>query len=274
MLDLEQSSVDQAIVSDALRVVETAEKRGVVLRLLGALAIALHSKDFIDLQRSLKRLGDAGRTFTDIDLIGYGKQRVHVREVMEDALGYSVDQNVLLFRGKERLLYRHPGNLYQIDIFFDNLKFSHDIAFGTDPSKGRLRLDYPTISPTDLVLEKLQIHSISEKDLKDMIVLLRAHNLGLSDNQERIDTRYVAVVLSDDWGFWKDATTNLRDVVSYGEKYLAEGMISTPDFSDVSNKVARIIETVDREPKTLKWKLRQRTGETKEWWNSVEDVSR
>ena len=269
-----ESMLDEPIVKEALAIVEAAKKRNVVLRLLGALAIMLRSSEWEDLQRSLKRLGTSERTFTDIDLIGYAKQRPKVRQVMEDDLGYVVDQNVLLFRGKERLLYHHPKQSYNVDIFFDSLRFSHDILFGTDPKKDRLLLDFPTISPTDLLLEKLQIHSISQKDLKDVIVLLRAHELGPQENRKSINLQRLAGTLRDDWGFWKDATTNLREVVSYTEEYNSQGMIAQTDVSDIAAKVSHILNTIDRSEKTSKWKVRERTGESKQWWNNVENVSR
>jgi hypothetical protein len=274
VLGMQATPVDKLLVEDALRIVETARKKEVTLRLLGALAITLHSPEFSTLHRGLKRLGDLDRAFTDIDLMGYGKQRVKVREIMEDDLEYSVDQSVLLFRGKERLLYHHPEGRYNVDIFFDSLHFSHDISFGTDLKKGRLSLDYPTITPTDLLLEKLQIHTISEKDLKDIIVLVRAHELKNSDELNDINIKHVAATLSDDWGFWKDATSNLRDVVAYAEKYRAEGMLPESDFSTVSDRILMILSAIESETKTMRWKLRERTGKDKQWWNSVEEVSR
>jgi hypothetical protein len=272
--ELDEAHSDQALVEDALKIAEIAKQRGVALRLLGALAITLHSSEFTQLHHNLKRLGENKRAFTDIDLIGYSKQRVKIREVMEDDLHYLVDQNVLLFRGKERLMYHHREQLYQIDIFLDGLRFSHDIMFGTDPKKGRLLLDYPTISATDLLLEKLQIHSISQKDLKDIIVLLRAHNLDVTDAPRTINMKHVAAVLANDWGFWKDATTNLAEVSTYATKYLAEGMLTDSDHTDVSEKTNQILSHVETEPKTLEWKLRERVGEEKPWWKDVEDVSR
>ncbi len=272
--ELAASTSDTALVQDALRIVDTAKQHGVVLRLLGALAISLHSSEFAHVHQNLKRLGESRRAFTDIDFIGYSKQRVKIREVMEDNLNYVVDQNVLLFRGKERLVYQHPEQGYHIDIFLDGLKFSHHISFGTDPKKGRLLLDYPTISATDLLLEKLQIHAISQKDLKDIIVLLRAHELDSTDGPRTINMKHVATVLAGDWGFWKDATTNLRDVSAHGTKYAEDEMLSQADLADVSSKVNQLLTEIENQPKTSGWKQRERTGQEKPWWNDVEEVTR
>jgi len=271
---MQPPSLDGTLLNDAIEIIETAKERGVVLRLLGAVAITLRSSQFADLHRRLKRLGDKERSFTDLDLIGYSKQRVRIRQVMEDDLGYLVDQNVLLFHGKERLVYHDAQCRYQVDVFLDGLRFSHDILFGSDPESGRLLVDYPTISPADLLLEKLQIHSISEKDLKDAIVLLRAHTLNDTNATASINLKHVASTLADDWGFWKDFTANLKDVIVYASRYLSEEMLTEADFADVSDKANRILAAVDSEPKTLKWKLRERTGGTKPWWREVEEVSR
>jgi len=44
--------------------------------------------------------------------------------------------------------------------------------------RGRLDLDLPTTSLADFLLDKLQIISFSEKDLKDTLPLLGAHALA------------------------------------------------------------------------------------------------
>jgi hypothetical protein len=44
--------------------------------------------------------------------------------------------------------------------------------------KDRLEKDYPTIPLEELMLEKLQIVKINEKDIKDLIVLILEHEIG------------------------------------------------------------------------------------------------
>lgn len=191
-------SLDQKILEDAVRIVEEAAKLKASLRILGALAIRIHCEEFIELQRKLKRLGSEDRNFTDIDLIGYGKERSKVRTLMEDILGYKYSQQFILMHGKERLIYYHPEDLYHVDVFFDKLRFSHDIDFGSSPEKGRLKLDFPTIPLADLLLEKLQIHEINEKDIKDIMLLLRAHTVGYEDQRETVNVKHVAQILAED----------------------------------------------------------------------------
>jgi hypothetical protein len=265
---------DEVFIKDALRIIEEGEKSKVTLRLLGALAVKIHSYEYSDLHVRLKRLGDEKQAFTDIDLMAYSKERVKVRKLMEDTLGFEHSRNFMLMHGKERLLYYHPEGLYHVDIFFDKLRFSHDIYFGSSPEKGRLRLDFPTISLTDLFLEKLQIHEINEKDIKDIIVLLRAHEIGQMDQKEVINAKYVAKILADDWGFWYDAKMNLHKVRSFTDDYQAKGILTSEDSTDIYDKTNRIIAFIDAEPKTKKWKKREKKGTGREWWRPVEAIAR
>ncbi|MGC8849917.1 MAG: hypothetical protein ACP5QI_05535 [Candidatus Bathyarchaeia archaeon] len=264
---------DEDFIGEALKIVEAAERRGITLRILGALAIRLHSGEHSRLHVGLERLG-TDKSFTDIDLIAYGKERHKVRALMEDDLGFKISPQTLLMHGKERLIYWHTEGLYHVDVFFDKLRFSHDIDFGDEPKNGRLSIDYPTIPLAELLLEKLQIHDITEKDIKDVIVLLRAHRLAERDEEEALNMKYVSRVLADDWGFWYDAVQNLRKVGEYLGKYLEKSVISREDAMDVASKIERLLHDIDAEPKTSKWVKRMREGPDKKWWRDVEEFSR
>lgn len=153
-------------MSEALRIVDFANSRDVILRILGSLAIWLHSQGRRPLFSTLERLGAGKKLFTDIDLVGYRKQRMKIRNVFEKGLAVRIDQQALLYYGDKRLIcwgtLKQPS---QIDVFMDRLEYSHTVDFGNDPQTGRLNLDYPTIDPADLLLEKLQIHDIGEKEV-------------------------------------------------------------------------------------------------------------
>lgn len=265
---------DLEIINEALRIVELARDRGIVLRILGAIAIRLHSEGYQDLHKRLNRLGDRVSSFTDIDLIGYSSQRRGIRKLMEKDLNFQIPRHFLFLHGKERLIYTHSERHYQVDIFLDKLSFSHDIFFGKKPGKGRLELDYPTIPLSELLLEKLQIHEINEKDIKDVIVLLRAHSISHSDKRDTINIEYITNILSNDWEFWYDVKTNLDKVFMFAEKYAEDGLLSSRDLEDISNKIHYIISCLDRSPKTKKWLKRAKVGTRKKWWRDVEEVFR
>lgn len=265
---------DEFMVSEALRLVEGASERGVILRLLGALAITIHSQEYAGLHKKLNRLKVEGRSFSDIDLIGYGKQRKEIREFMEKDLGFQISRQFLLLHGRERLLYYHPKGLYHADIFFDKLSFSHDLYFGSEPGRGRLELDYPTIPLADLLLEKLQIHEINEKDIKDVMVLLRAHEVERKADKEVIDVNYIAKVLANDWGFWYDAKANLNKVLEFSRECYERGLIGESDRADIAVKINRLIKVIEEEPKSERWRRRAGLGIGKRWWRDVDEIVR
>ena len=42
----------------------------------------------------------------------------------------------------------------------------------------------------------------------------------------------------------------------------------------MSDKIQTLIKTLEREPKTLAWKLRSKVGVKSKWYKDVEDVTR
>ena len=267
------SSQDQRIMNDAIRIVEVAESESITVRILGALAIRVHSHNSADLFAKLGRLGNTDRVFTDIDFAGYSKQKGKLRGLFEDEFKFKADIWSLLHM-KDRIIYQHPEGLYKVDIFLDRLDYSHPVNFGSNPKKGRLNLDFPTISLADLMLEKLQIHQINEKDIKDIIILLHEHHVGTGQDKESIDAKYMASTLANDWGFWYDATTNLDKVLTMAADYLAKGLISNEILTDVQDKTTQLRKYLDTEPKSKDWISREKNGTQKQWWKDVEEVSR
>jgi hypothetical protein len=99
------------------------------------------------------------------------------------------------------------------------LRYSHEVHFGSEPRDGRLSIDPITISPSDLVLEKIQIHQINEKDIKDLVTLFALCEISDQEGRGNISRRHIGLVLAEDWGFWYTVTINLGKIKSYAEKY-------------------------------------------------------
>jgi hypothetical protein len=136
--------------------------------------------------------------------------------------------------------------------------------------KNRLELDFPTISIADLLLEKMQIVQINEKDIKDTIILLREHPVGDSE-KETINANYVASLLAEDWGFWYTTTNNLQKVQDYINEITS---LSTEDKTTVTSRLTELRNRLDTQPKTMKWKMRARIGPKKKWYTDVETIER
>ncbi len=260
-------------MNEAIHIAEVAESKSIIVRILGALAVRAHSHNSADLFTKLGRLGNTDRVFTDIDFAAYSKQKGKLRGLFEDEFKFKADIWSLLHM-RDRIIYQHPEGLCKVDVFLDKLDYSHPVNFGSDPKKGRLSLDFPTISLADLMLEKLQIHQINEKDIKDIIILLHEHNVGIAQDKEIIDAKYMSSTLANDWGFWYDATTNLDKVLTMAADYSTRGLISNEMLADVQDKISRLLKYLEMEPKSKDWVSREKNGIQKQWWKDVEEVSR
>lgn len=253
----------QVFLDEARRIVKEGEKEGLILRAMGGVGIRLRTLEHADLAQRLGRLGAEQQEFTDLDFMAYRKQRNKMKGFFE-GLGYSKRRATLSTAASERQIYFHPHGWFFIDIFFDELLVAnHPLDF-----RSRLELDSPTITPTDLLLEKLQIVNFSEKDMKDTIVLLLAHQVG--DREEGlINAAYIARLLARDWGFWYTVTTNLR-----GIKDLLPDMeaLSRKEGDDTASRIDELLAHIEREPKSLKWKARARIGSKMRWYEPVETM--
>jgi len=246
----------EEFIKEALRIVEEAQKEGIFLRLLGALAIRLHTKKFVHLHKALER------KFTDIDLIGYSKQAKKL-DGLFTKLGYKARPTSIALYVANRRIYLKPEADLKVDVFLDKLEFCHTIDL-----RGRLELDFPTITPSDLLLEKMQIVQITEKDLKDTMVLLREHGIDEKDN-DVINAKYIAKLLSNDWGFYYTVTTNLKKIKELLGLF---GALTDEDRDIISKRIDKLLDYIEKEPKSLKWKIRAKVGTKKKWYREVETI--
>jgi hypothetical protein len=243
-------------VDRALGLVDQARGRGLELRILGSLAYRLHCPANIELFEAMKR------DLTDVDLAARSDQRREVRAWLEGE-GFIVDQDLLVATEGKRYCFGDPKSDLFVDIFFDELYFCHPI-----PLRDRLHLDYPTITPTDLLLEKMQIVEINPKDIKDSLILLLEHPLD-TGGEDAIDHTYIARLLAADWGFTYTVTTNL-DVL---RRHLGDGDLSPEQALSVGDRIDALERAIEEEPKTSKWKMRARIGTRKRWYQEVAEKS-
>jgi len=249
-------SEPSALIKAANEILDEAHKRDLTLRLVGAIAFHHHCSEYNFIQK------EAGRIFTDIDFMAYIEQKREIEQMFLD-LGYLDDKRIQTIPGIKRSIFFTSDNSLHSDVFYDTLDFSHIINF-----RGRLELDYPTISLVDLLLEKMQIVQINEKDIIDTIMLLREHDVGSSDD-ETINIDYLAKTLKSDWGLWKTATTNLDKVMRLIDRY---EILTNDDQQIIRERFLRITQRIDEELATFRWKLRSKVGERVKWYRDVDEV--
>jgi len=264
---------EQQFLTEALQIISEAEKEGLKLRILGALCGYISNRErdpnVDQLYRTLGRLDGTSTLFTDLDLMAYSSQRGKIMDLFEKKLKLTPNRYFNFTRGHNRLMYEKPKS-FQIDLFFDRLVYSHIVEFGSKPGNGRLELDYPTISLADFVLEKLQIHQITRKDIVDMILLLKHHEILDHFEKSHVDAGYVAKVLSDDWGFWYDATQNIQKIGDELNSLSNSGKLS--DAGVVEERLKRLSSIIEAYPKSSKWKIRSKSGTRVPWYTEVFDV--
>ncbi len=249
----------EELLALAKQLVQQGKERGVTLRILGHLAVRDHTHQYRELIEKMGRIPTH-----DIDYMGYSNEETEADHMFKE-MDYRPDRAVAFSQeyGIQRLIYHHPQEEIIAEIFLDQLRMAHTLDF-----RGRLELDSPTISLVDLLLSKLQIQQITEKDIKDMIVLLAEHDLGSGD-RERIDTDYLIELTSQDWGFWYTAINNLKKL----REWLNEIEVLNAETRElVDGKANSIIDRMETCPKSLKWRLRAKVGTRVKWYDDVGEV--
>ena len=120
-----------------------------------------------------------------------------------DGHGYTADTRFNTLHGAQRLLHYDPAHQRQLDTFVSSFAMCHALDL-----EDRLPAGSATLAPADLLLTKLQIYEVNDKDLIDAIALLLSHPVG-ADGQPSLDTRRLAKVTSTDWGWYTTLTDNL-----------------------------------------------------------------
>jgi len=237
-------------------ILKASDEAGIVFRVIGSLAFQMHCRQFGYLQAAM------GRAYTDIDFAAYGKQSRHIQELLT-SLGYKEYREVFITSEGERAIFDKPEAGLHVDVFYEKLDFCHAIYW-----KDRLEVDSPTIPLAELLLEKMQIVKINEKDVIDTIMLLLEHPLG-EDDQETINIQRVAKLCADDWGLWRTTTMNLDKVQKLAQGY---GQLTAEQKAKVESQVKAALVRLDDEPKPLAWKLRARVGDRVKWYKDVDEV--
>ena len=238
---------------EALELARGAADASLGLKLLGGLAVRVLCPEFPP------RL----RRDQDIDFACVSKQRKKVADYL-DAAGCEPDRRFNNLNGDRQMYFNAPSGR-PIDVMVDRLTMCHVLDFR--PSFSRQPF---TIDPVDVLLSKLQIVELNEKDLRDIVHLLAALPLG-GGSQTSIDTDRFCKLLGADWGWWRTVTGNLAKM----EELLGERPALIPD-NHVYEPVAqagRLLELAVETPKSMKWKLRANVGDRVRWYELPEEVA-
>jgi hypothetical protein len=257
-IPLEEYPKPEVYLDEGRRLVDEAQKQGIILRVMGPIALHYYFPDYVELYRRMERLGE--RVFTDIDYASYGKHRGKMMAFFE-AQGYEIERRALMVSGGARHIY-FGGRVPMVDVFFDKLDYNHPIDY-----RGRLEIHPYCVSLTDLLLQKLQIVQINDKDLKDAMLLLLAAPVSEGE-QGMINAKYVADLMAKDWGFYYTATTNLQKIKAGVDDVAA---LTDQHRAAIRQKADQLLDAIEQAPKSGGWKQRAKVGTKKIWYKEITD---
>ena len=238
-------------IEEAQRVVETADERDLTVRLIGGTAINRHAES--------AREEPFKRGYRDVDFVIRREEEDEAAELMEE-LGYEPNERFNTMR-RFRLEFTDPINERKADYIIDRFDFCHTWSL-----RDRIDEDHPTVPIEDLLLSKLQIVEVSDRDVRDIIAMLTDHPVESgADDTETINSEYIAGLLGDDWGLWRTVTYSLDRVAEY-----VDSNDLPVDESELDSRIDALRTEIDDHPKSLKWKLRSLVGEHKQWYKRPE----
>jgi hypothetical protein len=249
-------------IQEAVKIVDKAQAYGVTLRVLGATAFRIHCPEYMEAHIAMNRV------LTDIDFASYSKEGKRVEQFFTTDNYVSDRKQASLTPGLfvGRHIYENHDTGLHVDIFEDELNMCHKVSF-----RNRLEVDKPTIPLAEMALEKLQIVTLNEKDIKDMLMLFAAHPVGDHD-KETINGAFISDIMSKDWGFYYTTTVNLGKIRSGIERY--KQYFSAADVQTIDARISQLQQMIEKAPKSLKWKSRSALGTRVQWYNDVEEVER
>lgn len=232
--------------------VNEAEEAGLLMRLIGGVAVVLHAHG--DLEPALRRTPD------DIDVVVPKSSRAKLDGLFARA-GFDPDRRFNALNGSDRRVY-YSGNGIKADVFVGAFRMCHVIPM----DEKRLSLDHPTAPLAELLVTKAQVVRLTRKDTTDLIALLRDHEVGDHDDGV-INAAWIGDLCARDWGLWRTVSETLRRVSDRTDEVeLADGVTER-----VRGRMERVLEALDRAPKSQKWKMRNRIGDRKTWYELPED---
>lgn len=238
-------------VEESRRLVEAARGRGVVARVLGGAAVFLQAPSTGPL---------LGRQVKDIDLATKRGARTAVTSVLS-GVGYAPDRMFNALHGSTRLLFYDEANGRKLDVFVGEFAMCHQV-----PIAERLEREPVTIPLAELMLTKLQIVSLTERDQRDIYNLVYHHEVSAAGGGG-IEADYIATVCARDWGLWRTTKTTIErcraNLSSYG--------LAGPDAEVIGARLTSLWDRIEAEPKSARWKMRSRIGDRVRWYDEPEE---
>jgi hypothetical protein len=243
------------VFEETVRLLTAAQAASVPVRVLGGMAIVLHVGEL--LHPAFRR------EIRDIDLATPKRGSRTVAGFLAEQ-GYDPNKTFNAMHGDRRLLFYDEPNARQIDVFVGSFEMCHQL-----PLEERLELEPLTLPLAELVLTKLQIVKLNQKDAYDLYSLLLTHDVGAGDS-ETINAERIAELCAADWGLYRTVQLNLERLRTAFEVQ----ELSQPEMQTIRDRIRELEQAIERAPKSRKWKLRARVGDRVRWYEDPEEVEK
>jgi hypothetical protein len=240
------------ICAEGTRLARGLREANLPARLVGGVAVWLRSPSV--------REDPLKRNYGDLDLAAASSARSSLTKFLEQE-GYTPDKRFNALHGASRLIFVDGARSRRIDVILDRFSMCHTIDL-----RGRMAGDEDTIPLADLLLTKLQIFELNEKDLRDILALLADHAIGPAPDE--IDPKRIADLTRGDWGLEHTVRRTLDQV---RERAGWPGLDSQT-VHVIRTRVDEITHVLDTTPKSARWKMRDRVGERIRWYELPEEV--
>jgi|HubBroStandDraft_6_1064221.scaffolds.fasta_scaffold271670_1 hypothetical protein len=238
-------------LAEARRLVGAAAEQGLTVRVLGGVAVCLQSPSAGPL---------LPRTCGDIDLATRRDGRQGMASLLKSA-GYAEDEMFNALHGSRRLLFYDEVNERKLDVFVGQFSMCHEI-----PITDRLDRDPLTLPLAELMLTKLQVVELTERDQRD-IYNLTFHHEVTSGGGSGIEADFVAGLCAKDWGLWRTSKATIERCQANLAGYALEAAATEL----ITERLRTLWRHIDEAPKTTRWRLRSRVGERVRWYEEPEE---
>jgi hypothetical protein len=240
----------ESVAEEGVRLATAAREADLRLRLLGGVAVWWHCPS--------ARTPALARNYGDADFVGGAREGKRITAFMEDH-GYEADRMFNALHGASRLNFHDPARDRPVDVLLDRFAMAHELDL-----RDSVSADGITVALADLLMTKLQVVSINEKDVRDLVALLVDHGFGADD----IDLARILDVTRNDWGLEHTMHGSLATV---GQ--MAGGFGLAPEEAEsVTGRIDELSAALDGASKGAKWKMRARVGERVKWYEEPEEA--
>ena len=240
----------ESVADEGVRLATAARDSGLSLRLLGGVAVWR--------QCPSARTPPLARTYGDADFVGRAREGKRISAFMEQH-GYEADRMFNALHGATRLNFHDPARERPVDVLLDRFVMAHELDLRDSASADGL-----TIALADLLMTKLQVVSINEKDVRDLLALLVDHRFAGDD----IDIAVILDATRADWGL---EHTIHRSLATLGDT-VGDFGLESGQIQAVTDRIGELTAALNAAPKSAKWRMRARVGERVKWYEEPEEA--